>query len=569
MDIKEISITTMYSAKNNTSNLKSILMEKAKERISNILILNKFIRFTGAIIIVLCVAVASQAATVTVAWDSTNATVNINKAIQLAGPNGTVILENHGAPWLVSNIRDGGEQTSAIYINKPGLTFIIKDGAKIKALHGGNHFMSKQAKLIHVAANGVTVKGEDEQWGNLEMNREEYSVSPYVVSQFRHGIMVGGFNNVTIKNLNIMQTGGDGILIGPYNNGNTSPSNVLVENVWGYQCTRMAVAITAGNGVTVKNCKFEGSVGEDPQSGIDIEADPNKPYAVLKNIVIENCTAINNTWSGFQIGLYHYYDKDGIEVEDVDITFRNCTSIGNGREGFRTNNTQSPHAGKGPGGTIKFQNCDIISSGWYGAFMGHYRVGDSPKISFEGCTFENVGTEGLKYNPVYWAYGTNGYKLGGTSFVPYNDEPTKIIDKNYDRAQLASGATGNGHQDITGTIYVDALSASFLDLGNNNIDISVTRVDYNSGVGASNIPSFGQPFNSSSLWLYPNPSNSTLTISWGDTRVRNISLLDLSGKTIKDFGDVEKIDISSLTPGMYMVKAEGSNTSETKMFIKQ
>ncbi|MDH7911934.1 alpha-amylase family glycosyl hydrolase [Winogradskyella sp. SYSU M77433] len=60
--------------------------------------------------------------------------------------------------------------------------------------------------------------------------------------------------------------------------------------------------------------------------------------------------------------------------------------------------------------------------------------------------------------------------------------------------------------------------------------------------------------------IYPNPANTSFNIS---TNVSNVEIYDLSGKLIKSykgsFDRTDSFDISNITTGMYIVKAENSN----------
>jgi len=63
------------------------------------------------------------------------------------------------------------------------------------------------------------------------------------------------------------------------------------------------------------------------------------------------------------------------------------------------------------------------------------------------------------------------------------------------------------------------------------------------------------------LSVFPNPTNGKITIENGDA-VRTVKLIDMTGKTIMEFIDVNAIDFDGVAPGKYMLKLEGNQLSE-------
>lgn len=71
--------------------------------------------------------------------------------------------------------------------------------------------------------------------------------------------------------------------------------------------------------------------------------------------------------------------------------------------------------------------------------------------------------------------------------------------------------------------------------------------------------------------VYPNPSNSTLTVSFGSTEPYTLNIVTADGKLLmktKVEGLNHIVDISSLEPGLYSVKIESSGKSFFTRFIK-
>ena len=52
--------------------------------------------------------------------------------------------------------------------------------------------------------------------------------------------------------------------------------------------------------------------------------------------------------------------------------------------------------------------------------------------------------------------------------------------------------------------------------------------------------------------VYPNPAKNILYIN--HDRIKNIDLLDNTGKTLTSFGAVDSLDISSIQPGLFLLR---------------
>ena len=119
---------------------------------------------------------------------------------------------------------------------------------------------SAQAKIITILSDGVTVEG-------LEL-RGQISTQ---TSEFSHGIVVGnesgaGVKNITLSNLKIRNTRGDGIIIVSQTDhcDNVNISNVVMRNIY-----RNGIAVIAGNNINISAIDAD-SVG---LAGIDLEPD--------------------------------------------------------------------------------------------------------------------------------------------------------------------------------------------------------------------------------------------------------------------------------------------------------
>jgi len=68
--------------------------------------------------------------------------------------------------------------------------------------------------------------------------------------------------------------------------------------------------------------------------------------------------------------------------------------------------------------------------------------------------------------------------------------------------------------------------------------------------------------------IYPNPANSFIEIKT-DLDYNSISIMDVTGKAIKQLDSQTKIDISDLTNGIYFIKITGEKSSVIRKFLKE
>lgn len=122
-------------------------------------------------------------------------------------------------------------------------------------------------------------------------------------NEWGYGIEIVNSKNINIKNLEIYNFIGDGVLV-------TGKSiNIDINNSNIHDCRRQGISICGGEKIKIYNNEIYTIGGTNPQSGIDLEADgaSNK----IKNIVIEN-NKIYSTKSNLSI-------ISSINVEDIKI----------------------------------------------------------------------------------------------------------------------------------------------------------------------------------------------------------------------------------------------------------
>lgn len=184
-------------------------------------------------------------------------------------------------------------------------TLIFDPGAKLKVItnDGVGYAVIKLEGKKNIKIYGPTIEGDrDTHTGT----KGEYGM----------GIMIEGGTNIVIKDANVYNCWGDGILLGVHW---TQPSDgIYVENCVFNNNRRQGCSITNAKNILFKRCTFSNTNGTAPQAGVDVE--PDKPTDVIQNIVFEDCASFNNNAEGFLMC------RDDGQDQPVSVTFRGCIS---------------------------------------------------------------------------------------------------------------------------------------------------------------------------------------------------------------------------------------------------
>lgn len=149
-------------------------------------------------------------------------------------------------------------------------------------------------------------------------------------SEFCHGIRLGIVDGVSIKDVVVQNSKGDGIYIGSSvgdSNNGLKPRNIFIDNVVCKYNYRKNMSITSVDGLTVLSSEFAYGVGTPTSGGIDIE--PNFEYnqnevlfsSQCENIIIKDCSFIDN--KGYGIALFYPCQGESvirsILIENVNL----------------------------------------------------------------------------------------------------------------------------------------------------------------------------------------------------------------------------------------------------------
>lgn len=270
-------------------------------------------------------------------FNSEDATQCLQKAIDSKAK--TVIVDNVGKDWIIGPIRLASDQEIVIEKN-------VTVRAKKGAFKGKNDYL-----FFASSGKNIILRGE----GNavLVMNKKDYqNAKLYTPSEWRHCINLLSCENVTIRNLTLKASGGDGVYLGNdwRNQGVPYCKNVLIENVVSTDHHRQGISVISAENLIVRNCVFNHTEGTPPASGIDFE--PNGSSERLVNCLLENCEFRNNQGSGIEF----FLNSLGPKSLPVSITVKNCFLSGN-----RTNVLFMQGKDKDVRGRVEFLNCKVNS----------------------------------------------------------------------------------------------------------------------------------------------------------------------------------------------------------------
>jgi PKD repeat protein len=142
--------------------------------------------------------------------------------------------------------------------------------------------------------------------------------------------------------------------------------------------------------------------------------------------------------------------------------------------------------------------------------------------------FTNTSTNGTSY---FWNFGD-----GNTSTLQ-NPNHTYTTGGNY-TVQLTTFSNDSCHSSVS----------------IQNIIITTTQIE--------------ETKNSKNLIIFPNPANNFIEIKT-DLDYSSVSIMDVTGKTIKHVISQNRIDISDLTNGIYFIKITGKENTVIRKFVKE
>ena len=357
-------------------------------------------------------------------WNATNATAALQVAIDSGAR--TVVVDAMRGDWLLKPVK-----------LRSNIEIVFGENVRVRAVPGA--FRNKYDMMFKgQGITNVTLRGES--GATLEMRKKDYlDAERYEWSEWRHMIAFYDSANVTVENLSLSSSGGDGVYV-------ARCRNVRLENLDCMGHNRQGVSVIAAENMLVRRCRFCLTEGTPPQCGIDFEPNSGKEYFVSN--VIEQCEFDGNASHGALFHIPHL----GSASRPVSVTFRDCRFNDNGQCGAAVYATWD--AASSVRGCIDFENC---------TFAGNLKGGISlsampPKglaVRFRGCVIDNRGRESP---PIVFNNGSSPFDFGGVSF----SNVTVLADK--PNVVEFYGMTGVGVTNLVGNLSIVASDGNSADL---------------------------------------------------------------------------------------------------------
>ncbi|NQZ45275.1 MAG: right-handed parallel beta-helix repeat-containing protein [Flavobacteriaceae bacterium] len=305
----------------------------------------------------------------------------------------TIYLEKGKRAWEIGPV---------VLHNLSDKTIVLAAGLEIKAKPGA--FPEKNQSLFKfVHGRRISIIGNH---ALLQMNKTEYTDG-----EWRHLISLRACKDVSIQDLRLESSGGDGIYIGGQGQGTFSKS-VYLESIVCNDNKRQGISIVSAEDVFVMNSVFEETKGTAPGAGVDIE--PNRASDRIGNINFINCSFLRNRNAGILISL----SRLDTSSQPVGIRFENCYLTENHHDVAPKVAAEimiNTNADRPVSGTIEFKNCTIENSKW-GMLYSRKRE-EGPQVSFVDCAAIDIAKNDR--SPIYFEvpdYRNDFGPMGGFTF---------------------------------------------------------------------------------------------------------------------------------------------------------
>ena len=243
-------------------------------------------------------------------FDPADSTAALQSAIDSGATR--VIVENMGAPWIVTPIQLASDQE-----------IVFEKGAVVEAKKG--EFKGRNDSLFNaISKQNITLTGYG---AVLRMQRQDYDNPPYEKAEWRHVLNIKSSSNIKVYGLTLAESGEDGIYLGTAKKGVTN-KGVHIKDVVCDGNYRQGISIITAEDMLIENTIMKNTAGTAPQAGIDFE--PNSSTERLVNCVMRNCISENNKGCGYAFYLPHLTE----ESAPISLRLEKCVARGTNRVPF-------------------------------------------------------------------------------------------------------------------------------------------------------------------------------------------------------------------------------------------
>lgn len=337
-----------------------------------------------------------------------------------------LIIDKQPSPWILG-------KTLLLVSNQE---IVFEEGVELLAKKGC--FKGKTDCMLRLRnIQNVTLRGEG-KGATVKMRKADYHTAEYEKAEWRHCVSILSSQNLKILNLNMVESGGDGIYLGIATQ-NSWPENIVIKDVVCDGNNRQGISVISGVNVLLENVKMINTKGTAPEAGIDFE--PNRANEPIRNFVMRNCETRNNAGAGYEM----YLPNMATAIGPLEITFENCVAVGDKRSPFVLITRSGP--GKTLDGQITVRNCEFRDAGGCVSLRGTSPRGY--KTLFENVKIHNCGKGSEKHSAIL------------VDFHPEDKEPAGniefrnvIVEDDVERPvfRFIDGGYEGGLEKITGSV---------------------------------------------------------------------------------------------------------------------
>jgi hypothetical protein len=208
----------------------------------------------------------------------------------------------------------------------------------------------------------------------LRMWREDYNDSrAYNHSQHRHGIAILNAADVTVRDLNVSLSGGDGVYV----------AGLVGGHFQRVHCTanyRQGSSVIDAQHVLYEDCSFSRTSGTAPMAGVDIE--PNGARQSFVNLTFRRCRSYDNGGGGFLLELYHLTAQSrplNVQFEDCSVKNVGLESAWHGNavpgNGLVVSSSSTNQSKTTASGWIRWRGGSITDTAWEGIHIARPEPG--------------------------------------------------------------------------------------------------------------------------------------------------------------------------------------------------
>ena len=267
-------------------------------------------------------------------FDAEDATEIVQRALDSGAR--TLILDRQAAPWTIRPV-----------FVRSDTELVFEEGVELTAKEGA--FRDEWDSLITARNASNLVFRALGKGASLTMRRADYGKAPYAFSEHRHIFNLLGTANVTIENLRIAESGGDGIYLGQGRNGETC-RNTVIRRCDCDRNHRQGVSVITANGLLIEDTKLRNTIGTAPKAGIDFE--PNSWRHELVDCTLRDCDISGNDGHGVDV----YLGQLRAATKPISIRIEDCRIAGNARFA-RFSGGYHRNPDDAVGGSLTFANC--------------------------------------------------------------------------------------------------------------------------------------------------------------------------------------------------------------------